>query len=1319
MADNPTACSPAERNSIIRALALELSLVTPEELARAEAELARSPGGDLIEIMSARGLLTPDRAQMLGRMTAIRISQGRNLAEDEAATFAGGDDLSFGAATPAAAAELAASLGSFGGEQRVSFPSREGPIRGETIMDAEQITTEHPGRYTMKGEHGRGAIGRVMIAFDEHIGREVALKELLTDFGESGSTPSASPRRHTAAASARFLREARITGQLEHPGIVPVYEIGHRTDGSNYYTMRLVRGRTMADRLKPARSLHDRLHLLPNFLDLCQTMAYAHSRGVIHRDLKPANIMLGSFGETVVLDWGLAKVRGLQDERADDLERSLALIRQASAGDTVKGIPIGTPSYMSPEQAEGRIDEVDERSDVWSLGAILHELLTGRPPFTGQTAWEVMGKVIKDEVAPITETEAAAPPELAAIAHRCLAKDAAGRYKDAGELAADVGHFQAGGLVSAYEYSMTALIGRWLKKRWPVVATASAGLLILMVFGIWAVSNINAQKNVALKAEKVADAQRLVAVQNLTLATQREREASNNLADSFLALGQLAENRHAWRNAEIYFAASLNLRDGLQARYSLNYARTRPPLAARVIHAIAAHPEEVIKAAYSPDGKFLATVSEDPAVKIWDVKTGALVDSLTGHSARVWCAVWSPDGKLLATGSRDRTAKLWDPATGALVRSFDQQTGEIAQVLFSPDGQALVIASWDNTVAIHDVATGERIRVLTPAVNPIAITPDGGILAASSPEHDLKLFDFATGKLLHTLSGHRDPIYALAFSPDGAILASGGGNVLAPVADNDVRLWDTASGKQLAVLGGHRQEVRDLAFTPNGKVLASAGADGLIKLWDVKYGQLAQNLIGHTSIVFSLAFNKSGLILFSGGGDTSVKIWDVAAGELIASLEGHTGRVNHIALSPDTSTLASAGADGKVILWDTWPQFQVRMLRGHLDSVSAVKFRPDGQVLATMSGNMYSGSKDNTIKLWDVVSGGELATLAGHEAQMCDMAWNDDGKLLASTDTGGALRIWNFDTEQVTTVAKAHQDAALSLAFSPDGKILATAGGNIFATGADNSIKLWDPLTGNLIRTLEGHQESIFTIAFSPDGKLLASASANLFAKSTDHSVKLWDPATGALLHSMEGHQDNVFRVRFSPDGKILASAGGSLFDKGPDAAVRLWDTTTGKLAHALTGHTRAVFDVVFSPDGKIVATASDDATVKLWDPATGQLIRTLIGFQNGVEDVVFSPDGLVVAAAAGDKSVKLFEARTGELLHSLAGHKNYVRDLAYSPDGRTLASAGDDRNAILWRFDPDVLTGNPRQLLDQAQAAAGLRLVGTNLVPLDPAPRQ
>jgi serine/threonine protein kinase/Tfp pilus assembly protein PilF len=360
--------------------------------------------------------------------------------------------------------------------------STESDLPERSNIDAEgfSLIQEVPGRYTSPREHGRGGIGRIFVVRDENLGREVALKELMPL--EEMAYGSGEGEK-TAPLTTRFLREACITGQLEHPSIVPVHELGQRQNGTVYYTMKLVRGHTLKQAFKSAATLQERLKLLPHFVDLCQAIAYAHSRDIIHRDIKPSNVMVGEFGETVVIDWGLAKTLGEEDIYARKLERALRELHIEDGEDTTKtayGEALGSPVYMSPEQALGELDRLDERSDIYSLGAVLYELLAGRAPYAGMGKRAVPFKVAGKRPEPLALLEPESPVELVAICERAMQLEPGKRYSSANELADEVQGFLSGGLVRAYRYRFSDHLRRFIARHRTAVATVTASLLILI-----------------------------------------------------------------------------------------------------------------------------------------------------------------------------------------------------------------------------------------------------------------------------------------------------------------------------------------------------------------------------------------------------------------------------------------------------------------------------------------------------------------------------------------------------------------------------------------------------------------------------------------------------------------------------------------------------------------------------------------------------------------------------------------------------------------------------------------------------------------------
>jgi WD40 repeat protein len=1030
---------------------------------------------------------------------------------------------------------------------------------------SQPSTAEPAERYRLSRLHAAGGIGQVWLAHDADLGRDVALKELRPE------------RAQDPAITARFLREAHITAQLQHPGIVPVYELVPGTldpddeagGEAPFYTMRFVQGRTLTD---AARAYHakranrtagplDQAALLNAFVSVCNTVAYANSRGVIHRDLKGQNVVLGDFGEVMVLDWGFAKVLGRAEEEAG----AVAPEPDLPADQTMAGQVLGTPAYMAPEQASGRRDLIDRRTDVYGLGAILYEILTGRPPFAGVDTGEVLRKVREEEPPPPEAVCPGVPPALAAVCRRALARDPAGRYPSAADLGREVQHWLADEPVAAYREPPTARLRRWARRHRPAVA----GLTALLVTGVAALVlgavllGREQSRMVEERAQAAADKANAEICARRALETQlyyhrialAERElAANNLNRATQVLDACPESLRGW---EWYCLKRLCHADLLTLR---------------------GHTAAVSAVAFSLDGRFLASGSHDRTVRVWEVAGGRLVSTLRGHAHVVYGLAFSPAGGRLATASWDGTVKVWNVSDDRELLTFRGHHEAVLRVAYSPDGRQLTSLS-SGKVLVWDARTGTEIRTLGPV---------GGFNR-----------------------------YGLAYSPDGRYVA-------VAMHQGNVILWEVASGRQVQVFRGHSSTVKNVAFSPDGRLLASGAGDlvrsepGEVKVWEAETGQEVFHLRGHTDAIYGVAFSQDGCRLASASEDHTAKIWDLGTGQETLTIRAHTDAVRAVAFSPDGTRLATASADGTIKLWDAnpWtdqrPAHEVRTLAGAGARIFSVAFHPRGGKLAAACDN-------GEIMVWDVRAGGENPVgRFSLDWPICVAVYSPDGSRLATATNDGRVKLLDGASGQTKVILESQRLGPIrGLAFSPDGRRLAEA-------SWDRTLQVWDLARGKVVHLLEGHADAVTGVAFSPDGRRIASA-------SYDHTVKIWDAATGQEVRTLTGHTSRAYGLAYSPDGKILASASN-------DGTVRLWDAATGRRRRTLRGHGSRVYGVAFSPDSRWLASASNDWTVKLWDVATGNEVCTLRGHTDRVHAVAFSPDGRQLASASSDQTVRVWE---------------------------------------------------------------------------------
>ncbi len=993
-------------------------------------------------------------------------------------------------------------------ESPAPAPSCSLPETSESLLGGE--AGRRVGEYELLEQIGYGGMGVIYKARQVHLQRLVAVKMIRSD-------------RLTAPVDVvRFRSEAEAAASLDHPNIAPIYEVGEH-EGEHYFSMKLIEGGSLAQNLpRLAADLPAGVRVLSA---VARAVHYAHQRGLLHRDLKPANILLDTESRPYVTDFGLAK----------RLER-----KSGAASLTQQGMIVGTPSYMAPEQASNQA-AVSTAADVYSLGAILYELLTGRPPFRAATLLDTLVQLRDQEPVAPRRINKRVDRDLETVCLKCLHKEAAQRYPSAAALADDLERWLRGEPIEARPVGRCRRTLKWARRQ-PVVATLAAVLVLVFVAGL---AGVIGQWR---RAVDYAQAERRTAYARAIGQAYAEWRAGN-AGSAEPVLDACPADLHGW---EWHYLRRL--------------------FGVRQLATLAGHDDAVLAVAFSPDGSRFVSAGADGVVQVWDRQSLRAVLTLRGHTAAVTAVSFSPDGRRLASGSADGSLYLWNSASGEAVAVWRAHVGAVTGLAFDPAGRRLASTgtgeeAWDE-LKLWDAASGEARAAVTwrDLLTAVVFSPDGRrLVTPTGHDGQVIVWDAATLKDISTLEGQsilarQRNAPCVAYSADGQWIAAGSSN-------GWVRLWSQATPPEKPTsqvfLTPSQARVSGLAFS--SRFLLAASADTTIRAWHTKTGKPAFTLCGHRGAVTSVASSPDGACLLSGSRDRTVKLWDIRRSDEDLDLRAQAGYTS-LAFSPAGPYLASAPRDKAVLIWDLTTGKMVARWRSLPASVNSLAFSADGLQLAT------AGS-DGAVRVREVPSGRETLELRGHSGSVHAVAFNHGDHRIASTGEDGTVRLWDLELGREMLRLTGHDGAVHAVAFSPDGSRLAAA-------GADGVVRVWDAGTGQERLALGDHQGPVYALAFRSDGRRLATAGQH-------EIVRVWDVATGELIQSLRGHTGPVRGLAYGPEGR-LASA-------GDDLAVRLWDETGHELL-ALRGHTSTVRGVAFSHDGHRLASASEDSTIKVWD---------------------------------------------------------------------------------------------------------------------------
>ncbi len=1160
-------------------------------------------------------------------------------------------------------------------QERIKSPKSTLVIKTRLLRDMKTTRvlptgTEFDPEYELLRVLGEGGMGVVYDARQTSIDRHVALKMIKGNAARSEKQ------------QLKFLAEAVVTGDLDHPNIVPIYDVGRNEAGALFYSMKKVQG-TPWDDVLSEKTQSENLEILMRVAD---AVAFAHARGVVHRDLKPENTMLGEFGEVLVMDWGLA-------QPSKEFRKSSSITETSSMG--------GTPAYMAPEMATGPLDRISALSDVYLLGAILYEILTGKPPHSGKNAMKCLMAAARNEIVSTDKTG-----ELLDIARKAMATKPEDRFPSVLAFQAAIRDYQSHSesiLLSTraeedldeattkddYPTYARALFGfQEAYELWPGNVRARSGIAQAQFayadcarrkgdFDL-GLSLLNEQhpeheplvaKLRAEKAERESRQQRLAAIRKLALGLSGAMFLTVTIA--FFWISYEADKA---RKAE---------RVALDEKQAADVARKQAEVAED--EAIVARDEATANQKRAEQAQLQEARAREEAVAARDV---AEDERRQAEEAR----------RLAEIAKRQEEYEAYIAQIGLAAAKIDENAFESARQLL--EGCKPELRNWEWGRLMHLCSQSESAINARSPLDSMALSRSGDLCATGGWDGVARIWNLQSGQLLHELRHGGLYVHAVAFSPDGRWLATGSDD-----AAGYLQLWDLESGTRADVLNGHTDAVLSVAFSHDGRRLLSSSYDKTARIWNLTDRKEERVLRGHTWWVWQAAFSADDQQIVTAGQDGIAIVWKTATGDRSPAFTGHHGPVYCAGFVGNGQRVITGGYDRRLLEWaveDLQPlkfrnleqgaevvsEPKYRELGNHATSVRCLAVSPDG-------GLLLSGGQDNTLRLWDLATGQNLQTFRGHDSWVRSVAFAGDGRRLVSASQDATLRTWSLSGYEELRAFygrefEGHSDAILAASFSPDQTEIVTA-------SRDRTARTWDVTTGQTRQTFsEGHSFLASSAKFfEHDRKLVTSA--------VDNTTRIWDVATGTELQRLE-QTGRASAVAVSPDERWLLTG-------GEERQAQLWEIATGKRLRSFPGQHAEVTAVAFSPDQQHIVTGDARGNGFIRDLKSGEIVHTLKAHTGRISAAAYTPDGRFVLMSSNDKTVSQWDVATGEeQTAAILKHPDSVLTMALSPDGRQVVTSCADRRIRVWlRGEPEpqtVIGPFPELVHSVSISSDGLRLL-------------